>query len=179
MPPLATASYIRPSTNPMKNTYKSIARKRKPPRLRAAPPHSLLSQDACLPVRDRAPYPLTDRTRPPGGRSRNRGAVLLHKTPSQRQLDTFFSYFTNRTHKTPSQPNWTRFSAIIPNRTHKTPTSCFRTHRPPGHGHAPAGLPASVMYAGHLSTSAPLNSIDRTGTHIPEVCANKTPQPQK
>ena len=37
---------------------------------RAAPPHPLLSPDACLPVRDRAPYPLTDRTRPPGGRSK-------------------------------------------------------------------------------------------------------------
>ena len=31
----------------------------------------LLSQDACLPVRDRAPYPFTDRTRPPGGRSKS------------------------------------------------------------------------------------------------------------
>ena len=29
-----------------------------------------LSPDACLPVRDRAPYPFTDRTRPPGGRSK-------------------------------------------------------------------------------------------------------------
>ena len=29
------------------------------------------SPDACLPVRDRAPYPLTDRTRPPGGRSKS------------------------------------------------------------------------------------------------------------
>ena len=48
-------------------------------------------------------------------------------------------------------PNRTRFPAIIPNRTHKSTTSCFRTHRPPGHGHAPAGLPASVVYAGHLS----------------------------
>ena len=38
---------------------------------RAAPPHPLLSPDACLPVRDRAPYPFTDRTRPPGGRSKN------------------------------------------------------------------------------------------------------------
>ena len=32
--------------------------------------HPLLSPDACLPVRGRAPYPLTDRTRPPGGRSK-------------------------------------------------------------------------------------------------------------
>ena len=36
-----------------------------------------LSPDACVPVRDRAPYPLTDRNRPPGGRSRR-----LHKEAS-------------------------------------------------------------------------------------------------